>query len=279
MPSSSTAVKPSPFVKWAGGKRQLSEAIKKRMPTEFNRYYEPFVGGGALYLELIPDGAVINDINSALMSAYRYIKDEPENLMSKLDALDSGLSEDPKPYYYQIRSLFNERLLAKEYGIDTAAMLIFINKHCFNGLYRVNSKGAYNVPCNGSKRKSYSFDNIMAVSRSLASATILNEDFETACSDAGAGDFVFFDSPYAPNNPTSFESYTKEGFAKEEHERLAALFRKLTDRGCYCILTNHNTKFINELYSGFQIDVVQVKRMINSDASKRNGTEVIIKNF
>lgn len=272
-------VAPQPFVKWAGGKRQLLGAIRERMPENYNRYFEPFVGGGALFLDLQPADAVINDLNSALVGAYRFIKDEPMALSELLDELDLSIGDDPKPYYYEVRDRFNKKLLASEFDIETAALLIFINKHCFNGLYRVNAKGAYNVPCNGSKTRSYSLDNILAVSRALANATILNGDFEAACADAAAGDFVFFDSPYAPINPTSFESYTKEGFAREDHERLASLFRSLTERGCYCILTNHNTEFINGLYSGFQIDVVQVKRFINSDASNRKGTEVIIKNF
>ena len=135
------------------------------------------------------------------------------------------------------------------------------------------------MPFNGSNQPSYSRDNILAISEALARTEITNADFETACEGASSSDFIFFDSPYAPLNPTSFESYTKEGFSQEEHERLARLYRRLTDQGCYCMLTNHDTPLIRSLYEGFNIDVVSVKRAINSDATKRTGTEVIITNY
>ncbi len=249
------------------------------MPASYGRYFEPFVGGGALYFELKPENAVINDVNEALIACYRSIKDDSAALMGLLDELDAGIGDDPKAYYYDLRERFNAKLQACDFDTASAALLIYLNKHCFNGLYRVNSKGGFNVPCNGSKARSYAKDNIEDVACALKSATILSGDFEGACKDAGKGDFIFFDSPYAPLNPTSFESYTKEGFCIEDHERLARVFKEMTERGCYCILTNHNTDLINDLYSDFQIDIVQVKRFINSDASNRKGTEVIIKNF
>ncbi|MBQ1941839.1 MAG: Dam family site-specific DNA-(adenine-N6)-methyltransferase, partial [Selenomonadaceae bacterium] len=153
--------------------------------------------------------------------------------------------------------------------------------HCFNGLYRVNGKGLFNVPYNNSKRASVEAEAILATSCYLKGVTIKQGDFESACVTAKKGDFVFFDSPYAPLNPTSFESYTKEGFDVESHERLAKLFDRLTAKGCYCMLTNHNTEFINELYGNkdYKMDVVSVKRMINSDASNRKGEEIIICNY
>lgn len=249
------------------------------MPKSYGRYFEPFVGGGALFFELQPENAIINDINAALIACYRAVRADNASMISALDELDAGIGDDPKAYYYDVRSRFNSKLAANEFDGECAALLVYLNKHCFNGLYRVNSKGGFNVPCNGSKARSYDKTNLEDVSRALASATILNGDFEDACTEAKEGDFIFFDSPYAPLNPTSFESYTKEGFSLEDHKRLAALFKEMTERGCYCILTNHNTELINDLYSDFQIDVVQVKRFINSDASNRKGTEVIIKNF
>lgn len=249
------------------------------MPESYGRYYEPFIGGGALFFELKPENAVINDLNSALVSCYRAIQSDCDALMALLDELDAGIGDDPKTYYYDVRERFNAKLGAADFDEAASALLIYLNKHCFNGLYRVNSKGGFNVPCNGSKARSYSKENIEEVSKVLKSTTILNGDFEDACKDAVAGDFIFFDSPYAPLNPTSFESYTKEGFSLEDHERLARVFRDMTDRGCYCILTNHNTDLINDLYTDYEIDVVQVKRYINADASNRKGTEVIIKNF
>ena len=172
-------------------------------------------------------------------------------------------------------------MMKEEYDVELAALLIFINKHCFNGLYRVNGKGLFNVPFNGSVKGSYNSENLYATSEFLKDVTILEGDFEVACKNARKGDFVFFDSPYAPLNPTSFESYTKEGFDIESHERLSRLFDELTQRGCYVMLTNHNTELINQLYGGkgYRMDVVSVKRMINSDASNRVGEEIIICNY
>ena len=240
----------APFVKWAGGKRQLIPQIKERMPKQYKDYYEPFVGGGAVTFELLPANALINDINKALINAYKQICNAPKVFMKAVNKLDEEMWEDGKEYY-------------------------------FNGLYRVNGKGLFNVPYNNSSRTSVDEEAIMATSKYLQGVTIIDGDFEVACKDAKKGDFVFIDSPYAPLNPTSFESYTKEGFDIESHKRLAKLYDELTARGCYCMLTNHNTELINELYGnkGYKIDVVSVKRMINSDASNRVGEEVIICNY
>ena len=285
MNSSSVA----PFVKWAGGKRQLIPQIRERLPKQFNNYYEPFVGGGAVIFELLPENAVINDINRALINAYQMICDYPKEFLQEINRLDAEMWEDGKEYYYYQRDLFNAEIIkaSNKYVADDrnsilrAALFIYINKTCFNGLYRVNGKGLFNVPYNNSRRISVDADSIMAVSDFLKGVTIISGDFEDACKNATTGDFVFIDSPYAPLNPTSFESYTKEGFDIESHRRLAKLYDELTVRGCYCMLTNHNTELINELYgnNGYKIDVVSVKRMINSDASNRVGEEVIICNY
>lgn len=271
----------APFVKWAGGKRQLLTQIRERMPEAYNRYYEPFVGGGAVVFELLPEKAVINDINKALINAYKQICEVPEVFISEVNHLDSEMWEDGKEYYYFLRERYNDKLMKKEFDIELAALFVFINKHCFNGLYRVNGKGLFNVPYNNSRKKSIDADSIRAISEYLKNITILEGDFQSACEKAQAGDFVFLDSPYAPLNPTSFESYTKEGFDIESHKRLSHLYDELTARGCYCMLTNHNTELINELYGnkGYRMDVVSVKRLINSDASKRVGEEVIICNY
>ena len=271
----------SPFLKWAGGKRQLLDKIIDRMPKSFNNYYEPFIGGGALLFELQPAKAVINDINASLINAYITIAEKPFEFISAVIELDSQISEDGKTYYYSLRERYNNKLVKTEYDTELAALFVFLNKHCFNGLYRVNAKGLFNVPYNNSKRESINKESIIAISEYLKNVKIMQGDFEKACNDAQRGDFVFLDSPYAPLNPTSFESYTKEGFDIESHKRLANLFKKLTDKGCYCMLTNHNTDFINDLYGnkGYKIDVVRVKRMINSNASKRVGEEVIIYNY
>lgn len=271
----------APFVKWAGGKRQLLTHIRERMPEKFNTYYEPFVGGGAVLFDLLPHNAVINDINKALINAYRQISTSPEEFLEVVNKLDDEMWNDGKKYYYHIREKYNDKLMRQEYDVELAAMLVFINKHCYNGLYRVNAQGLFNVPYNNSRRRSVDAESILEVSKYLKNVTILEGDFEDACHLAKEGDFVFLDSPYAPLNPTSFESYTKEGFDVESHIRLARLFDELTERGCFCMLTNHNTEFINELYGnkGYRIDVVSVKRMINSDANNRVGEEIIICNY
>ena len=251
------------------------------MPEKYNDYYEPFVGGGAVIFDLLPANALINDINKALINTYRIICNESDAFLKEVNRLDNDMWEDGKKYYYSIREHYNDKLMRSEYDVELAALFVFINKHCFNGLYRVNGKGLFNVPYNNSRRVSVDEDVIIATSEYLRGVTIIDGDFEQACKNAKKGDFVFIDSPYAPLNPTSFESYTKEGFDIESHKRLAKLYDELTARGCYCMLTNHNTELINELYGNkdYKIDVVSVKRMINSDASNRVGEEVIICNY
>ena len=269
------------LLKWIGNKQRFAETIISYMPEQFNNYYEPFVGGGAVIFELLPENAVINDINRALINAYQMICEDPQAFLLEINRLDTEMWEDGKAYYYSLREHYNDKLMKGEFDVELAALFVFINKHCFNGLYRVNGKGLFNVPYNNSRRSSVDEKSIVKISEFLKDVTIISGDFEAACEGAGAGDFVFIDSPYAPLNPTSFESYTKEGFDIESHRRLANLFDELTARGCYCMLTNHNTELINELYGnkGYTIDVVSVKRMINSDASNRVGEEVIICNY
>ena len=252
----------APFVKWAGGKRQLLTQIKERMPEKYNNYFEPFVGGGAVTFALLPENALINDINKALINAYRQICNAPEVFLKAIKKLDNEMWEDGKEYYYFLREHYNDKLMKTEFDVELAALFVFINKHCFNGLYRVNGKGLFNVPYNNSRRVSVDENLIMEISEYLQSVKIMDGDFEVACKEAKGGDFVFIDSPYAPLNPTSFESYTKEGFDIESHKRLAKLFDELTARGCYCMLTNHNTDLINELYGnkGYRIDIVSVTR-------------------
>ena len=228
-----------------------------------------------------PANALINDINKALINTYNIICNEADAFLEAVNRLDEEMWEDGKKYYYSVREHYNDKLMKSEYDVELAALFVFINKHCFNGLYRVNGKGLFNVPYNNSRRTSADENVIREVSKYLKGVKIINGDFEEACKNAKKGDFVFIDSPYAPLNPTSFESYTKEGFDIESHKRVAKLYDELTARGCYCMLTNHNTELINELYGnkGYKIDVVSVKRMINSDASNRVGKEVIICNY
>lgn len=270
-----------PFVKWAGGKRQLLDRIKERLPLKYNNYFEPFVGGGAVLFGLKPEKAIINDINASLINAYKVIAHNTQDFLEYINTLDNGMWEDGKAYFYALRERYNDKIMQEEYDVEMAALFVFINKHCFNGLYRVNGKGLFNVPYNNSRRSSIDSNLIVNLSGYLKNIQIMQGDFENVCQNAARHDFVFFDSPYAPLNPTSFESYTKEGFDMESHKRLSKLFDKLTERGCYCMLTNHNTEFINELYGGkgYRMEVTSVKRMINSDASNRKGEEIIIRNY
>lgn len=157
----------SPFLKWAGGKRQLLDKILDRMPTNYNNYYEPFIGGGALLFELQPDSAVINDINASLINTYRIIADRPHEFISTVMELDSKMPKDGKTYYYSLRKRYNNKLVKEEYDTELAALFVFLNKHCFNGLYRVNGKGLFNVPYNNSKRESINNESIIAVSEYL----------------------------------------------------------------------------------------------------------------
>ncbi|UEX90299.1 DNA adenine methylase [Staphylococcus ratti] len=267
-----------PFVKWAGGKRQFLQKIIENTPDKFESYYEPFVGGGAVLFGLQHTPSIINDINTHLIHAYNIIKNSPYELMHLLDEFDKIPLNDEK--YKEFRSLYNEHIINKTYNHETAALFIYLNKHSFNGLFRVNSKGLYNVPWNKKELAlSYNETNILEISSFLKNVKILNGDFENAVEDANEKDFVFFDSPYAPIKASSFASYDKSGFKIEEHVRLAELFKRLTDKGVYCMATNHNTALIQELYSDFNLEEINVRRSINSDASKRTGKELIIKNY
>lgn len=265
-------------MKWAGGKRQLVERLASRMPRNYNRYFEPFVGGGALLFHLNPTDASINDVNKELINTYLQIKSNKDDIISNVFELDNVTCD--KDYYLSIRERYNIKIVNNEYDIEMAALFIFLNKHCFNGLYRVNKKGLFNVPWNNKEAgSSVNIENIQNISAYLQSVKITSGDFEDSIKDAKQGDFIFFDSPYAPLKDTSFESYTKERFSKDEHIRLANLYKDLTNRGCHCMLTNHNTGFINDLYKDFAMEVVDVKRFINSNANNRTGKEVIIRNY
>lgn len=269
-----------PIIKWVGGKQGNLQKIKDRLPKEYNTYYEPFLGGAALLLELNPTNAIVNDINPELINMYLQIRDHVDDVIDELTTLDNAheVSSDPKAFYYSVREKFNTNLGIND--SDQAARFIYLNKHCFNGLYRVNKKGEFNVPFNG-KLSGWSVErsHLLEASTKLYPVFIRCGDYAAAVKDAAEGDLVFFDSPYAPLNPTSFVDYTKEGFSYKDHVRLANLFKELTNRGVYCILTNHDTPLIRDLYKDFKIEVVDVRRSINRNGKDRKGTEVIITNY
>lgn len=274
-------LKMSPFVKWAGGKKQLLQKLKGNAPDDFGTYYEPFIGGGAFLFDFQPGKAIINDINEQLLNVYIQIKKDTEAVIEAVNTYDDVVCD--KDYYMTVRETYNKKIASCELDSDCAAMLIWLNKHCFNGLYRVNSKGCFNVPYNN-KTGGTSIDeeNLRNIGKYLRESEIeiRQGDFEDACRDVKMGDFVYFDSPYVPVSETAnFTGYTKDGFSYEDHKRLAALFRYLDSKGVYLMLSNHNVPLVYELYSGYKIEIIDVRRSINSDASKRVGKEVIITNF
>ena len=273
--------KTGPFVKWAGGKKQLLDRLEARIPATYERYYEPFIGGGALLLDLQPERAVINDTNEQLLNVYRQLKLDAEAVIAAVDKLDAEPCDVDR--YMATRKVYNTKIQAHELDAECAALMIWINKHCFNGLYRVNSKGLFNVPYNN-KEGGVSIDaaNLRNIGLYLRAkeVEIRQGDFEAACFDVQPGDFVYFDSPYVPVSETAnFTDYTKDGFSLEDHKRLAALYRRLSEQGVKVMLSNHNVPLVHELYSGFTIEQVDVRRAINRDASKRSGKEVIITNY
>ena len=268
-----------PFIKWAGGKTQLLEQISTRMPKDYNRYFEPFLGGGAVLLSLQPFSAVVNDCNPLLVNTYIQIRDNAEEVIQAINALDSVLCN--KNYFLINRNRLNEKITQNVLDVETASLFIWINKHCFNGLYRVNSKGMFNVPYNNKVTgKSIDEKNIRAIGEYLKNVRITCDDFEQACSSVSSGDFVYFDSPYVPISETAnFVAYTKDGFSLADHQRLAELFRYLDHLGAKVMLSNNNTELIHELYADYNIEIIGVRRAINSIGNKRTSEEVLITNY
>lgn len=274
-------LKISPFVKWAGGKKQLLGRLEERMPASYCRYYEPFIGGGALLLNMQPGNAVINDVNEQLLNVYKQLKIDADAVITQINEYDAVACNTER--YMLMRTNYNAKITAHELDAECAALMIWINKHCFNGLYRVNSKGLFNVPYNN-KVSGSSIDkaNLQNVGRYLreCQVDIRLGDFAAACEDVKSGDFVYFDSPYVPASETAnFTDYAKNGFSLEDHKRLSDLYRRLDKAGVYLMLSNHNVTLIHELYAGFKIEETDVRRNINRDASKRVGKEVIITNY
>lgn len=275
-------LKGKPFVKWAGGKRSIINELIRLSPYEFDTYYEPFVGGGAMLFELSPKKAVINDYNTELINVYNCIKDENKfTLMCKeLNKHETNHSEE---YYYQIRDLDRDKKkFNKIVDYKRAARTIYLNKACFNGLYRVNSKNEFNVP-SGKKKKINTYDGInLGIIYSflnLNDIKILSTDFEESVKDAKKGDFIYFDPPYDSDTYT-FNSYTENGFGKDEQKRLADVFKDLDRRGCYVMLSNYNTILIKDLYKNFNFNYIETQRNIGAKAQNRGIVEeVIITNF
>lgn len=275
-------LKGKPFVKWAGGKRQVMPEIKKYLPESYKVYYEPFVGGGAVFFELAPKKAVLNDYNKELMNVFECIKDEVkfEKMCNELNHHETNHSEE---YYYEIRDKDRDKSkFNKLADYKRAARTIYLNKACFNGLYRVNSKNEFNVPF-GKKNKVNTYEGqnlgIVHCILNFNDIELMSCDFEEAVKKAKKGDFVYLDPPY-DSDTTTFNDYTENGFGKEEQKRLSEVFKDLDKRGCYVMLSNHNTKLINELYKDYNKHVIKAQRNINANGKKRGKTEeVIITNY
>lgn len=258
--------KGQPFLKWAGGKARLIEQIEPFFPAEYGRYFEPFIGGGAFYFHMAPEEAVISDINERLVCAYRTVRDDLPALMERLEVLRQKHSSE---HYYRCRERLNKARSMSD--LERAALMIYLNKTCFNGLYRENRRGEFNVPIGSYKDpKVFCEDNLHAVSAQLQNTDIRVQSFEYVLEEAEAGDLVYFDPPYVPISATSsFTSYVGAGFDLQMQQRLAEIFTELAHRGCYVYLSNSDSPIVRELYRGWRIETVRAGRSINSKGSGR----------
>jgi len=266
-----------PFVKWAGGKRQLLKFLIEKTPLKFNDYFEPFLGGGALFFELSNKKLIkkcyLNDSNQVLIEAYKTIKRKPKELINELKS---------EKYKNERGAFLKVREEEPKDAVKATARFIYLNKTSFNGLYRVNSKGKFNVPFGKyNNPKILDEKNILAVSEALNKDEIMSNDFEKAVENATKGDLVYFDPPYYPISKTSsFTNYTAKDFTEEDQKRLFKCFEALDKQGCFVMLSNSYTPFIEDLYKKYNIDIVMASRMINCKSAGRGKIkEVIITNY
>ncbi|MFP4458651.1 MAG: DNA adenine methylase [Candidatus Zixiibacteriota bacterium] len=269
----------SPVLKWVGGKRQLLDDIVSHLPSSFSSYYEPFVGGGALLFHLQPKKAVINDYNEELINVYHVIKNYPKELIE-----DLRKHKNTTEYFYQIRALDRKKDYSKISSIQRASRILYLNKTCYNGLYRVNKSGEFNTPFGRYKNPNIvNQRTIEAVSCyfNKNDIRILNTDFEKALVDVDSKSFVYLDPPYDPvSNTANFTSYSDTGFDRDEQIRLKKFCDRLNKIGVKFLLSNSSTEFINDLYSEYNILLVKAKRAINSNAKRRGSIyEVLVKNY
>jgi DNA adenine methylase len=268
------------FVKWAGGKTQLIEQFKPLFPKQINRYFEPFVGSGAVFFYVKqtykPKYSLICDTNKELITTYQIIQKDIKDLVEKLKYHEKEYHKNPKDYYYKIRDE------EPEDDLEVAARFIFLNRTCWNGLYRVNSKGKFNVPMGDYKQRAIVREDVLKeVSKLLQGTKIECWDFEKVGKVAKKWDFIYFDPPYYPlPGKNSFTTYQKNAFLDDEQERLRDFFEYLTKKGCKCMLSNSDSPFILDLYKDFKIKKVFARRIINCDATKRGAiTEVVVRNY
>jgi len=275
---------PKPFVKWVGGKRQLMQELENNFPKHFGTYHEPFLGGGAVMFNLLSKepklSCNVSDFNSDLILAYVTIRDKLGKLIESLENHSKNYHKDPVEYYYEVRKQEPKQ------QIEKVSRLIFLNRTCFNGLYRVNKKGQFNVPLGR-----YTNPNIINKENLTAVSKILNSEkikiscrgFETVLGDIKKGDLVYFDPPYQPISSTAnFTSYTHRDFTEKDLEKLVDLANQLNSRGCHVLLSNSNSKIVKDFFSEkhWSVSEISANRAINSDSKKRTGhKEIIIKNY
>lgn len=272
----------APVVKWVGGKRQLLDEIVPRLPKHITTYCEPFLGGGAVLFSLQPKNAIVNDLNADLMLVYEVIRDDVELLIASLDR-----HQNTAEYFYNIRDLDRDKDAYREMSaVERASRIIYLNKTCYNGLFRVNASGEFNSPFGHYKNPNIVNASVLrAVSKYLSANNIrlVHVDFEEALQQIPKGSFVYLDPPYDPVSDTaSFTGYNRGGFGREEQERLKRCCDELTARGIRFLLSNSVTLYIKSLYrnSKYIVEIVHAKRAINSDASKRGAVEeVLIRNY
>ena len=265
-----SAMQVKPILKWAGGKTQMLSDLLPKVPFSYGRYIEPFLGGGAMFFALQPENAIIADSNPELINMYRQVSDHVDDVIQYLEQY-----ENTKERFYAVRSQKWEALPAAA----AAARTIFLNKTCFNGLYRVNKKGDFNVPYGKyANPRICDRDALYSASAVLKKAEILCSDYFLVLEHyAKEGDFIFLDPPYLPVSEYSdFKRYTKEQFYEEDHVELAKIIMRLHERGCHVILTNSNHPLVHELYAPFTIDIVHTKRYISCRGSSRQGEDVIV---
>lgn len=269
------------FLKWAGGKLQLIEQFENLFPPDFCNYYEPFIGSGAVFFYLKskskPNKVILSDTNEELINCFAVVRDKPSEL---IEVLLNHRKRHSKQYYYEVRDLESERLDS----VSRAARMIYLNKTCFNGLYRVNSKGEFNVPFGDYKNPSiFNRNTLYRASQMLQDAVLRVMTFDKVLDFAGKDDFVYFDPPYIPLSKTSsFTRYSKSEFSIKEQNQLSEVFRALDSMGCFVMLSNSDHSLIRELYRDYDknIVVVRAKRKINSVGSKRGAiNEIVVTNY
>jgi DNA adenine methylase len=267
--SADAVTRPKPFLKWVGGKRQLLPQLYRFVPARYGRYFEPFLGGGALFFHLLPEHAVLSDVNAEVIDCYTAVRDH-------IDALIVALKQHhyAEGHYYEVRDADPAAMTL----VDRAARTLFLNRTGFNGLYRVNRAGKFNVPFGRYIRPRICNEaNLRACSAALATAELRVQDFETACAAAATGDFVYLDPPYVPVSRTSaFTGYAKGGFGVDDQRRLSALFGQLSERGVTVVLSNSDVPEVRKLYAGFSITSVRALRAVNSDATARGAVSEVV---